>query len=164
MHHIVRKLILTLLLALPLPVAAQAQSLDDKVKYILEVGNFSEGVDTGFNAFRPMLLQQLKQTSSKITPEAANQIATIAGEELNALKPALLGFGVEFIKKKLDEEEINAMYEFYKTPVGARLGRKMSAAMPSLMTELQPFMAVQFAPRFQARLSQDPKLRSLLTP
>jgi len=164
MHCAVKSLIVLCLLTLPLPASAQSPTLDEKVRYILDVGDFNGGIDSSFNALRPMLIEQLRRVSNKITPDLADHIANIATEELNALKPSLMNFAIDFFKKRLDEEEVTALYDFYRTPTGSRIARKMNTTMASLMTEMHTFMATQFTPKLQVRLTTDPKLRSAFAP
>lgn len=159
--------ILPLLCALVLPQLALAQSspsVDDKVRYIFQVTDFQKGVQLGFDAFKPLLLQQIKNASSKITPELADHILSLADQELAAVQPQLLQFAVDYYKKQLSDDEIGALYDFYRTPVGAGIAGKTSTIMSGLAQQTQQFMATQYTPRIQKRLAEDPQLQNALKP
>lgn len=157
-----RSLIVLSFLALPLP--AFAQTVDEKVRYILEVNDADRVMDAAFEGFRPMVISQLKRTSNKVTPEIAEHLANIAADELNQLKPEFRIFNIELYKKEWSEEEIGALYDFYKSPVGARVGRKMVKFTESMLPQVQSFMMTHFAPKFQARIAKDENLRKALAP
>jgi hypothetical protein len=126
--------------------------------------DFQKGVQAGFDAFKPALLQQIKRASNKITPELANHILAIADQELAAIQPQMLQFGLDSYKQQLSEAEITALYDFYRTPVGAGIAGKMSTIMANLFQQSQQFMATQFTPRIQKRLAEDPDLQQALKP
>ncbi|WP_112662045.1 DUF2059 domain-containing protein [Microvirga flavescens] len=147
-----------------LPGLAQAQSTDDKIRAILEMGDFNRGVDVGFDSMRPMMIEQLKRATPKMTPELADYVGTIAKEEVGNIKPQLLDFAVKFLKTQLTDEEVTALYDFYRTPTGSILARKMNGVMGNLMVETQKFMSTTFGPRLVERLKSDPKLQSALAP
>jgi hypothetical protein len=157
-----RSLIVLSLLILPLPVIAQ--TVDEKIRYILEVSDAERVMDAAFEGFRPMMINQLRQVSNKITPEVADHLANIAADELNQLKPEFLTFTVDLYKKEWSAEEVGALYDFYKSPVGARVGRKMAKFTESMLPQVQTFMATRFAPKFQERIMRDERLQRVLSP
>jgi hypothetical protein len=158
----VRSIIVLLLLTLPLP--ALAQSLDEKVRYILEISDTERVIDAAFEGFRPMMINQLRRISNKITPEIADHLANIAADEMKQIKPEFIAFAVDLYKKEWSEEEIGALYDFYKSPIGARIGKKMVKFTEIMLPQIQSFMATRYAPRVQARIGRDEKLRSALSP
>ena len=157
-----RSIIVLFLLVSPLPAAAQ--SLDEKIRYILEISDTERVMDAAFEGFRPMMVNQLKRISNKVTPEIADHLANIAAEEMKQIKPEFLTFTVDLYKRELSEEEIGALYDFYKSPVGARVGRKMVKFTESMLPQIQSFMATRYVPKVQARISRDERLRSALSP
>jgi hypothetical protein len=52
-----------------------------------------------------------------------------------------------------------ALYDFYKTPIGAHLASKTNSVMKQAMAEIQVLLQREFAPRMKERLSRDVKLR-----
>ncbi|KFG67960.1 hypothetical protein JH26_18720 [Microvirga sp. BSC39] len=149
-------------LALPLP--ATAQSLDEKVRYILEISDTERVIDAAFEGFRPMMINQLRKMSNKITPEIADHLANIAADEMQQVKPEFVTFAVDLYKKEWSEEEIGALYDFYKSPIGARIGRKMVKFTEIMLPQVQSFMTKHYVPRVQARISRDERLRNALSP
>ncbi|ANY80878.1 hypothetical protein BB934_23785 [Microvirga ossetica] len=153
--------------ALVLPLAAQAQptpSLDEKLNYIFDVSDVKNGFDIGYNVMKPRLLDKIQNSSSKITPEIADYISGLMDDEFVQIKPAMLDFVKEYYKRQFTEEEIVALYDFYRTPVGSRLATKLNAVTAGLLPEMQTFMSRQFAPRLSARVSNDARLRDVLKP
>jgi hypothetical protein len=151
-------------LVFPLQASAQTASLDDKIKYILETGDLDRTFEVTFQSFRPLMIDQLRRVSNKVTPEIAEHIANIATEEFLSLKPQFAAFVANFYKKQLSEDEIGALYDFYKSPLGSSVGRKTSRIAENLIPQTQAFMQLHFAPKLQARLANDEKLRSTLKP
>jgi hypothetical protein len=164
MNRAVNSILALCLLVFPLQALAQTASLDDKVKYILETSKLDKTFETTFQAFRPLMIEELKRASDKVTPAIAEHIATIATEEFRSLMPQFTAFIADFYKKQLSEDEIGALYDFYKSPLGSSVGRKTSRMAENLVPQTQAFMQLHFAPRFQARLANDEKLRSALKP
>jgi hypothetical protein len=157
-----RSTIILSLLVTPLPAAAQ--SLDEKVRYILEINDTERVMDAAFEGFRPMMINQLRRMSNKITPEIADHLANIAADEMKQIKPEFLTFAGDLYKREWSEEEIGALYDFYKSPVGERVGRKMVKFTEIMLPQIQSFMATHYAPRVQARISRDERLRNALSP
>jgi len=154
-------IILTLLLG-PLP--GVAQSLDEKVRYILEISDTERVIDAAFEGFRPMMISQIRRASNKITPELADHLANIAADELQKVKPEFMTFAVDLYKKEWSEEEIGALYDFYKSPIGARIGRKMVQFTEIMLPQVQSFIAKHYMPRVQVRIGRDERLRNALSP
>ena len=164
MNKVVKLLLVVCCLVLPLPAAAQAPSLEDKVRYILEVSDLGNTMDAIMSGFRPMIVDQMKSVSNKITPELAEHIVNIMAEELKNIEPEFKSFVVGFYQEQLSEEEIGALYDFYRTPVGASVARKTTKVASNLVPQTQTFMERHFLPRFQARFASDEKLRKALSP
>ncbi|MBF9196370.1 DUF2059 domain-containing protein [Microvirga terrestris] len=164
MPKALRTIVLASLLTWPLHAFSQALSVDEKVKYILEITDFQRVTNAAFEGFKPLMVNQLRRSSNKITPELAEHIANIAGDEINNMKPEFTAFVVDLYKKELTEEEIGAFYDFYRTPVGSRVGRKMTKFTENMIPQVQAFMTRQFLPKFQARLVRDERLRNALSP
>ncbi len=160
----VRSILVLGFLAVPLQAFAQTASLDEKIRYILEINELERNFDTTFQGYRPMMIDQLRRTSDKVTPEIAEHIANLATEEYQSLKPQFTAFVAEFYKTQLTEEEVGALYDFYKSPVGSKVGRKTSRIVENLLPQTMAFMQHHFAPKFQARPANDEKLRSALKP
>jgi hypothetical protein len=159
-----QSIFILILMTLALPATAQTSSIDDKVKYILEVTEFESVMDKTLEGFRPMMVDQIRRSSSKITPEIADHIANILTDEMNLMKPEFRVFIIDFYKKEFSGEEISALYEFYQSPIGSRVGRKMVKITELLIPQVQAFMTRHYAPRIQARLSRDERLRNALKP
>lgn len=83
MDQAFRSIIVLFLLVSPLPAAAQ--SLDEKIRYILEISDTERVMDAAFEGFRPMMVNQLKRISNKVTPEIADHLANIAAEEMKQI-------------------------------------------------------------------------------
>jgi hypothetical protein len=149
---------------LALPMSAAAQSVDEKVRYILEISDTERVMDAAFEGFRPMMINQLRSISNKITPEIADHLANIAANEMQQVKPEFMTFAVDLYKKEWSEEEIGALYDFYKSPIGARIGRKMVKFTEIMLPQVQSFMTKHYVPRVQARIGRDERLRNALSP
>jgi hypothetical protein len=160
--QVFRSMVVLSVLALPLPTTAQ--SLDEKVRYILEISDTERVMDAAFEGFRPMMINQLRRISNKITPGIADHLANIAADEMQQVKPEFMTFAVELYKKEWSEEEIGALYDFYKSPIGARIGRKMVKFTEIMLPQVQSFMTKQYMPRVQARIGRDERLRNALSP
>jgi hypothetical protein len=52
----------------------------------------------------------------------------------------------------------------YKSPIGARIGRKMVKFTEVMLPQVQSFMATRYAPRVQSRIGRDKRLRNALSP
>ena len=158
---------LSLWSALGLPLAAQAQPApytDEKINYIFDASEIKQGLDIGYSVMKPRLLNQIQKSSSKITPEIADYISGLIDDEFVQIKPEMLTFIKDYYKRQFTEEEISALYDFYRTPVGSRLASKLNTVSVGLLPEMQTFMGRQFAPRLHARLSNDARLRDAFKP
>ncbi|PVE21430.1 hypothetical protein DC522_26560 [Microvirga sp. KLBC 81] len=152
---------------LGLPLAAQAQPvtyIDEKINYIFDVPELKQGLDIGYHVMKPKLLNQIQKSSNKISPEISDYISRLIDDEFVQIKPAMLTFIKDYYKRQFTEEEIGALYDFYRTPVGSRLASKLNTVSAGLLPEMQTFMGRQFAPRLHARLSSDARLRDAFKP
>ncbi len=151
------------MILVPLTATAQTSpTIDDKVKYILEITEAQKSFDLGVNSVRPVMLRQIQAASSKVTPEIANYILQLIDDEIASTKPSIMAFINDYFKRSFTEEEIGALYDFYKTPIGARLASKTNSVMTQAMAEIQVLLQREFAPRMRERLSRDVKLRDAL--
>ena len=162
MLQAVRSIIVLSLLIPSLP--TMAQSLDEKVRHILEISETERVMDAAFEGFRPMLIKQLRQISNKITPEIADHLVNIAADEMKQIKPEFLTFAADLYKREWSEEEIGALYDFYKSPMGARIGRKMVKFTEIMLPQVQSFMETRYTPRVQVRIERDERLRKVFSP
>jgi hypothetical protein len=161
-RQVFRSMVVLSVLALPL--SAAAQSVDEKVRYILEISDTERVMDAAFEGFRPMMINQLRMISDKITPEIADHLANIAADEMQQVKPEFMTFALDLYKKEWSEEEIGALYDFYKSPIGARISRKMVKFTEIMLPQVQAFMTKHYVPRVQARIGRDERLRNALSP
>ncbi len=142
---------------------AQAQSVDEKLKFLLEVCGAEDTIDKISESLRPHMINQIKQSSNKISPAVADHIANIITDEFNAFKPQFTALMTTYYKKHLSEEEIKALYDFYKSPIGSSAGKKMAQASDHILPQMYTFLD-QLQPRLQERLSKDEKIRKALSP
>jgi hypothetical protein len=77
------------------------------------------------------MVDQMRAVLPQATEEELQAIATIAAEELAALRPDLESAMIEASVATFTLEEIEALEAFYNTPEGA-----------SVMSKMQPFMAM----------------------
>jgi uncharacterized protein len=119
--------ILTLLLAICLPAAAQAPlTKQQKIERILNVTNPSSAADEVVNQVRGML-QQLQPNPTtqqqKKRNEALDKISKISYERLRQIRPQL----IKAYEDTFNDDEIDAMLSFYTSPGGRAATKKMPA-------------------------------------
>ena len=164
MVQAVRSIIVLCLLILPLPVTAQALSIDEKVRYILESSGIEGGLDKGFETARPLLIDDIKRASDKITPELADYIADIATDEFKRMKPDIITFIVGLCKREWSEEEIGALHDFHKSPAGASITTKMMKFNETMQPQIQAFVNAQYVPKVTERITKDERFRKAFSP
>ncbi len=164
MVQAVRSIIVLCSLILPLPAAAQATSIDEKVRYILESSGIEDGLDKGFESARPMLIDEIKRASDKITPELADYIADIATGELKRMKPEIIAFITDLCKREWSEEEIGALHDFHKSPAGTSIIAKLMKFNETMQPQIQAFIDAQYVPKVTERITKDERVRKALSP
>jgi hypothetical protein len=164
MVQAVRSIIVLCSLILPLPATAQALSIDEKVRYIVEFSGVEESLDKGFESSRPIMIDEIKKACDKITPELADYIADIATDEFKQMKPEFITFIVDLYKREWSEEEIGALHDFYKSPAGASLIKKMLKFNEAIQPQIQAFVNAQYVPKITERITKDERFRKALSP
>ena len=149
-------------LLLPLPAfSQQAISAEDKLKTIIPFEVFDKNVSQLLDQTKSTLIQHLKGVSNKITPEIGERIANHLKDEMELIKPEMYQFFLAYHKERLTDEELGALYDFYRTPIGGQVARKMSDISIAIIPETQTYLR-KFAPRLQMRLVQDPEILKAL--
>ena len=80
------------------------------------------------------------QFGGQIPPDVADQITTIATEELAAVEPQMEAAMIEAVAETYTVEEIEAQIEFYASDVGASVLRKTQPFMTAFYEEAAPAM------------------------
>lgn len=164
MVQAVRSIVVLCFLILPLPVTAQTLSIDEKVRYILESSGIEGSMDKGFESSRPMLIDEIKKASDKITTELADYIADIATDEFKQMKPEIIAFIINLCRKEWSEEEIEALYDFHKSPAGVSIIKKMLKFEEIMQPQIQAFVDAQYVPKVTERITNDERFRKALSP
>lgn len=147
-------------LALLLTVTAVPSFADDpshhakaeKVVSIMHVDHMMDGYFDAMKAQLPAMLGAA-DSAAKMTPEQKvifdefqSKLFGIVREELRA---KLLPKMVDVYDKTFSDEELDAMYGFYSTPVGQSVLMKTPQAMQNSMSGMQDLMA-DMMPKIQA--------------
>lgn len=80
-----------------------------------------------------MIMTQFQAMNLPIPPENMETILTIVTEELNAFRPEMESAMIVGAAEAFSVEEINALTEFYSSPLGASAMGKMNPYMQATM-------------------------------
>ena len=85
-----------------------------------------------------VLMAQMQGMAQQLPPEQLEKLVAIITDELNTVRPAMETAMIEGASQAFSIEEIEAMTEFYNSPLGASAMGKMTPYMQQTMGALGP--------------------------
>ena len=135
-----RHLLLAATLAFALP--AQADEATDAATAFIESPVQQKLLDDMLSP--EMLMTQFEAMNVQIPPEQLDVILVIVTEELNAFRPEMEQAMIAGAAQAFTVDEINALTEFYSSPLGASAMGKMNPYMQATMSSMgQGLQAMQ---------------------
>lgn len=87
-----------------------------------------------------MVLTQMQSVSAQLPPDKVNVLVKIVTEELDNIRPKMEAAMIEGAAKAFTIKEIEALTEFYNSPLGSSAMGKMTPYMQQTMGSLGPSM------------------------
>jgi hypothetical protein len=144
------------------PARCETASLDKRaeIKEILIKTNAVDTAKRGMGAMAPMLLQIIRAKHSEMTAEQAQATMDIIKGVMNDQA----GFVEKTVTDAYDEtfstEEVDALYKFYASPIGAQIASKVSAAQENAALKGQAWGQSVFGPEVIKRLKANESLKN----
>ena len=142
-----KRIFLVLALSCPVAYAADTRPSEASVRQLLEVAQTHKLVDSmmaQMDAFVKNAMQQVTQGQS-VSPQIKKNIDKRQSELMNVLKDELAWEKLEPLyirvyQQSFNEDEVNGLVAFYKTPTGQALINKMPIVMQNTFNEMQQRM------------------------
>ena len=152
-----RLAVVLLFAAIALPAAHAAEpTQDEKIQYLLQGIASAEERDALF----AQLSSSMKTSIKDLPPEAVDRMVVIMREEFDKIYPDPTALYVDVYKALYTEPEIDAMYQFYKTPVGASIVAKNSALVKEISAANAERIGL-FYKNFMKAMVTDPTMKEL---
>jgi len=154
---LVRLAVVLLFAAIALPAAHAAEpTQDEKILYLLQ------GVASAEQhaALFAQLSSSMKTSIQNMPPEAVDRMIVIMREEFDKIYPDPTALYVDVYKAVYTEQEIDAMYDFYKTPVGAGIVAKNSTLTKEISAANAERIGL-FYKNFMKAMATDPTMNEL---
>lgn len=153
----VRLAAVLILAALTVPAAHAAEpTTDEKIRYILQ------GLDSAQtqNATFAQVSSAMKSSFKNMPPEAIDRMMVIMRTEYDKIFKDRMSLYIDTYKAIFTKEEIDAMYDFYKTPVGAGIVAK-NAVLAKELSAASGDRVGLFYKRLMQAIITDPELNQL---
>lgn len=152
-----RLAVVLILTAFALPAAHAAEpTTDEKIRYILQGLDTAQTQDASF----AQVSSAMKNSFKNMPPEAIDRIMVIVQIEYDKIFKDKMSLYIDTYKAIFTKEEIDAMYDFYKTPVGAGIVSKNSALLKELSAANGDRIGL-FYKKFMQAIVTDPELNRL---
>jgi len=152
-----RLAVVLLFAAIALPAAHAAEpTQDEKIQYLLQGIASAEERDALF----AQLSSSMKTSIKDLPPEAVDRMVVIMREEFDKIYPDPTALYIDVYKAVYTEPEIDAMYQFYKTPVGAGIVAKNSALVKEISAANAERIGL-FYKNFMKAMVTDPTMKEL---
>ncbi len=129
-----KRLTLAIVLAFALP--AQADEATDAATAFIESPVQQKLLDDMLSP--EMLMTQFQAMQVQIPEDKVQPVLNIVSEELNAIRPDMEAAMIAGAAAAFTVDEINALTEFYSSPLGASAMAKMNPYMQSTMGSMMP--------------------------
>jgi uncharacterized protein len=143
----IKRFLILFVLSCSLGFAADTPPSEASVKQLLETAQAHKLVDTMMGQFDTVMKNAMQQATQgqTVSPEVRKDIDRRQAELVKVLREELSWDKLEPIylrvyQKTFNQEEVNGMIAFYKTPTGQALLNKMPLVMQNTMTEMQQRM------------------------
>ncbi len=113
--------------------ASQAADTEKRAKIIemIEVSGSANVLDEATQLLIPDILKQIQQRDARLTQEHANELAKVMVQEMQKSKGSFIAQLVPLYEKAFTIEEIEHSIEYYKSPLGQSIMKKMPQLLQS---------------------------------
>jgi len=134
-------------LALPICSAADAPPSEASIKQLLQVSHVRTLLDSMTNQMDALIKNAMAQAAQgqQVAPDVQKEIDRVQAEVKSEMKSILDWSKLEpmyvrIYQKSFNQQEIDGMLAFYKTPTGQAVLSKMPLVLQNTMTEVQQLM------------------------
>jgi hypothetical protein len=134
---------------------------EDKIEDILSRTHLLESVKLAFEGTIPTLVDAFKKRSPSMTPDQIAEVIKVIRKSAIDLEPTLKKLNIEIYDSQLNDEQVDALYNFYSTPIGAQVAEKEQDITEAAMSQAATWGRSIWAPELIKRLESDEALRGL---
>jgi hypothetical protein len=134
---------------------------EDKIDNILSRTHLLESVRLAFEGTIPTMVDAFKKKNPNMTPDQTAEIINVIRKSAIDLEPTLKKLNIEIYDSQLNDEQVDALYDFYSTPIGAQVAEKEQDITKAAMSQGGTWGRSIWAPELIKRLESDEALRGL---
>jgi len=145
--HIVGVALINCSIVLPVCWAADAPPTEASIKQLLEVSHAQKLVDSMMSQMDTLMKRAMAQATQgqQLSPKIQQEVGQIETDMMAEMKNVLdwnklVPMYVRVYQKSFNQQEIDGMLAFYKTPTGQAVLNKMPLVLQNTMTEVQQML------------------------
>src|SRR5271165_6378327 len=141
------------------PGSAAAHAAKTEARFILATGTTLHLV--GVCANRTGVVDGYKKRNPNITTDQTEEILKVVRKSINYLEPSLENMFVEIYDSQFNDEQVDSLYTFHSTPIGAQIAEKQQNIATASALQAGTWGRSIWAPEIANRLQSDDALKGL---
>jgi hypothetical protein len=134
---------------------------EDKIKEIISRTNIVTSMKDGLETNMPTMVDTYKKQNPDITSDQTAELLKVIRKSIIDLEPSLENMYVQIYDNQLSGEQVDALYTFYSTPMGAQLAQKLQDINRAAVRQAGTWGKSIWAPEIKKRLQADDALKGL---
>jgi hypothetical protein len=144
-----------------LPQTESNVSKNEKIKTILARMHFADTFRLGLETGMPKFIDVYKTKNPDLTPTQVEEILKVVRTSVVDLEPSLDNMMAQVYDSQFNDEQIDALYSFYSTPVGGQIAEKQQALSAAAALQSGTWARTIWSPEITKRLQSDELLKGL---
>ena len=136
-------------------------SKEDKIKEIILRTHVLDLMKNGLERSMPTIVDGYKKRNPNITTDQTEEILKVVRKSINDLEPSLENMFVEIYDSQFNDEQVDSLYTFYSTPIGAQIAEKQQNIATASALQAGTWGRSIWAPEIANRLQSDDALKGL---
>jgi hypothetical protein len=134
---------------------------EDKIKEIISRMHVLDSMKNGLERSVPTFVDTYKKRNPNMTTDQAEEILRVIRKSITDPQPSLESMFVEIYDGQLNDEQVDTLYTFYSTPIGAQIAERQQNVATAAALQAGTWGRSIWAPEITKRLQADDALKGL---
>jgi hypothetical protein len=134
---------------------------EDKIKEIILRTHVLDLMKNGLERSMPTIVDAYKKRNPNINADQTEEILKVIRKSITDLEPSLENMYLEIYDSQLNDKQVDSLYTFYSTPIGAQIAEKQQNLATASALQAGTWGRSVWSPEIVKRLQSDDALKGL---